>query len=313
MKLKEIAKDVYACLQEDSGFGWNNSGFVNLGGGLVVDTFWDLNLTGKLLDLYGTVSSKPPKRLVNTHHNGDHCWGNQLFKDAEIIGHRLCTERMKKEAQLPGVLQAAISAPQSSPPGLKWFIDDISIHNFTGIQITPPTVLVEDRLDLELDGFPCQIIYVGPAHTAGDLIVYLPEHGVVFAGDLLWNECTPIRWEGTHARWLESIDLVLSLNPKVIVPGHGALCGADEANDVRDYLEFVYSESRRCFHEGLSPLEAAKKIDLGPYSNWTEPERLIFNVARAYGEFRGDPWDAPSDVMGLLIQGGELRAYWQGK
>ena len=88
MELKEIAKDVYACLQEDKGFGWNNSGFINRGGGLVVDTFWDLPFTRQMIKLYRGKGPQPPRYLVNTHHNGDHVWGNQLFEGAEIIAHR---------------------------------------------------------------------------------------------------------------------------------------------------------------------------------------------------------------------------------
>ena len=112
MEIKEIAKDVYACMQEDKGFGCNSSGFINLGEGLVVDTFWDLNLTQKLFDLYGSIATKPPKKLMNTHHNGDHCWGNQLFKGSEIIGHKLCAEAMQREAQLPAACCKWVSSPR---------------------------------------------------------------------------------------------------------------------------------------------------------------------------------------------------------
>ena len=313
MEIKELAKDVYACMQEDKGFGCNSSGFINLGGGLVVDTYWDLNLTRKLFDLYGSIAGKPPKRLINTHHNGDHCWGNQLFTGTEIIGHKLCAEAMQREAQLPGMLNMGIKSPENFPPDMKWFFHDISQLDFSEIQITPPNVFVEDRMDLDLGGFPCQIIYVGPAHTAGDVIVYLPEHGVVFGGDLFWNGCTPIRWEGTHAKWMESIDMVLSFDPKVVVPGHGPLCGVEEIKQVRSYLEHVFTESRRLFDEGLSSLEACKKIDLGPYAKWTQPERLIFNVSRAFVEFRGDPWNTPLNALDLIAQGAQLRKHWDNK
>lgn len=119
MKLVEIEKDIFACLQEDKGFGWNNSGFVNLGDGLVIDTLYDLNHTKRMIELYEDVSSGPLKRLVNTHHNGDHTWGNQLFKDAEIIAHHLCAEEMEKEKKrnLPGLLQSSS------------FIISSSLHN----------------------------------------------------------------------------------------------------------------------------------------------------------------------------------------
>ena len=96
MELRSIAPDVYACLQEDRGLGCSNSGLIDRGGGLVVDTFWDLPHTREMMRLYGDVWRAPAERVVNTHHNGDHCWGNQLFAGAEIIGHRLCAEAMAK-------------------------------------------------------------------------------------------------------------------------------------------------------------------------------------------------------------------------
>ena len=72
MKLQELAGDVYACLQPDKGLGWSNSGFVNRGGGLVVDTFWDLPHTRELIENYRRVWKEEARRVVNTHHNGEH-------------------------------------------------------------------------------------------------------------------------------------------------------------------------------------------------------------------------------------------------
>ena len=71
-------------------------------------------------------------------------------------------------------------------------------------------------------------------------------------------------------------------------------------HEMKAYLEYVFSESRRFFEAGLDALEAAKKIDLGPYADWTEPERLVFNVERAYRELRGEPWDTPIDTVKVL-------------
>ncbi len=90
MELRQIAKDVYACLQEDLGLGYSNSGFVRRAGGMVIDTFWDVGHTREMVGHYATVWKKPPERVVNTHDNGDHCWGNQLFADAEIIASANC-------------------------------------------------------------------------------------------------------------------------------------------------------------------------------------------------------------------------------
>lgn len=313
MELKEVAENVYACLQEDRGLGWSNAGLVNLAGGLAIDSLYDLNHTKEMLDLYRTVSPEPPRRLVNTHHNGDHTWGNQLFADAEIIAHRLCARYLEKEKEenMPALIQSGIDNPDAFPPELHWLLDDIGEFNFSDVDITLPNLLFDDRLELDLDGAPCHLIYVGPAHTAGDIIIHLPEHRVVFVGDIIFRNCTPVSWEGTYAQWLKALDLVLSLEPTVIVPGHGPLCDAEGVREFREYLEFVYAESNFLFDEGLSALDAAKRIELGPYAEWTEPERLYFNVHRAYREFSGEPWDAPLNAIELFMQCHLLRKHWE--
>jgi len=306
MELKQIAKDVYACLQEDRGLGTSNSGLINRGGGMVIDTFWDLPHTRELIATYARVWKAPARRVVNTHHNGDHCWGNQLFRGAEIIGHRLCAAAFGKEK--PEAMQMLTKAAGSDNPLMAWMGRAFAGWDFSGIELTPPTTLFDERLDLDLDGIHAELVYVGPAHTQGDVIVHLPEQGVVFVGDVLFRLCTPIGWEGTFAKWTEALDRLIALQPDVIVPGHGPLCGVEGPREMRAYLQYVRAEAQRGFDAGRSALETAKKIDLGPYANWTQPERLIFNVERAFREFRGEPWDAPLDVTRLFSEMYELSA-----
>jgi glyoxylase-like metal-dependent hydrolase (beta-lactamase superfamily II) len=308
MELRAIAKDVWACLQPDRGWGWSNSGFVARGGGLVVDTLMDVKHTRRMIELYSGVSPQPARRLVNTHDNADHCWGNQLFRGAEIIGHRRCAEAMRKGIQ-PAAMQAMLDLRNPSP-GVAWFAADAREFDFRDVEVTPPTTLLDDRLDLDLGGRPCEIVYLGPAHTGSDVVVWLPEDRVLFTGDLLFRLCTPVGWEGSFANWIRALDRMLRLDPAVVVPGHGPVTDADGLRDFRGYLGFVRAESESAFARGLSEQEAARRIDLGPYAAWTQPERLVFNVARAYRELRGDPEDAPVNAVALLDQCCELRAYW---
>jgi glyoxylase-like metal-dependent hydrolase (beta-lactamase superfamily II) len=298
MELRPIARDVYACLQQDRGLGWSNSGLVNRGGGLVVDTFWDLPHTRHLIETYARVSPAPARRVVNTHHNGDHCWGNQLFRGAEIIGHRRCAAAFGRER--PEAMQALRAGAGSGDPTLETLARLLADWDFSGIEPTPPTTLVDDRLELDLGGMVVHLLYVGPAHTAGDLIVHLPAERVVFAGDVLFRLCTPIGWDGTTARWIAALDEIVALAPEVIVPGHGPLCGTEGAREMQAYLRYVEAEAKRFFAAGLSALEAARRIDLGPYAGWTEPERVRFQIERAYRELRGEPYDAPMPVAELF-------------
>ena len=298
MELREIARDVFACLQEDRGLGFSNSGLVNRDGGLVVDTFWDLAHTREMIASYARVAKGPLRRVVNTHANGDHCWGNQLFPDAEIIGHRECATGMTRER--PDMMMMLRSGRDSADPMVADLARQLQPWDFTGVTLTPPTTLIADRTTLDLDGIEAQLIPVGPAHTAGDVIVHLPAKRIVFTGDVLFRLCTPIGWEGTFAKWTAALDRIVALDPAVIVPGHGPLCGVEGPREMKAYLEYVRGEATRFFHDGVSVEDAARRIDLGPYAGWTEPQRILFNVARAYRELRGEPYDAPVDAGSML-------------
>jgi glyoxylase-like metal-dependent hydrolase (beta-lactamase superfamily II) len=308
MELRQIARDVYACLQEDRGLGCSNSGLLARDGGLVVDTFWDLPHTREMIDLYAGVLPAPARRVVNTHHNGDHCWGNQLFPDAELIGHRLCAAGFAKES--PEMMQALRGLADHEDPALAGFARRLAEWDFTDVRPTPPTTLIDERLDLDLGGLTAALLYVGPAHTQGDVIVHLPGERIVFTGDILFRNCTPIGWEGTFANWKTALDRIVELAPEQVVPGHGPVCGVEGPREMRAYLDYVETESRDAFAAGLSAVDAAKRMDLGPYADWTEPERLVFNVDRAYRELRGEPWDAPVDVQAIMRGMHALQAHW---
>ena len=298
MELQELARDIYACLQPDRGLGTSNSGLLNRDGGLVVDTFWDLPHTRQMIKTYARVWKAPARRVVNTHRNGDHCWGNQLFPDAEIIGHRLCAAEFGKER--PEFMQTLRNSGSSRDPALAAFARRLADWDLAGIELRPPQTLVDERLTIDLDGIQAHLIYVGPAHTSGDLIVHLPAERIVFTGDILFRLCTPIGWEGTYDRWIAALDRIVALAPDVVVPGHGPVCGLEGPREMKAYLQYVRAESKRLFDRGLSAVDAAKRIDLGPYAGWTEPERIVFQVERAYRELRGEPFDAPIDVTPLF-------------
>ncbi|MGB5133904.1 MAG: MBL fold metallo-hydrolase [Prochlorococcaceae cyanobacterium] len=209
--------------------------------------------------------------------------GNQLFKGAEIIAHRSVPERMKQVAEphesqelLHGVgnlLKRLVL--KTLHPGLlaagQQLAED---YNFDGIQLVLLTTLFDKRFELDLDGTEVHLIYVGPCHQVGDTIIHVPKEGVIFAGDVLFRQCTPMGWTGSFEKWFQCLELMISVEPKVIVPGHGPLCGVEGAIEMKQYPEYVRTESRTCFEDGMPALEAAKRIEVGPYGEWRAPARL---------------------------------------
>lgn len=294
-----------AFLQPDGGFGLSNAGIVaGRDGATLVDTFFDLPHTRALLAAVHDATKTPVRRVVNTHHNGDHCWGNQLCRDAEIVGHRRCRELMF--AFPPALLEHLRTAPPDRP-GTALLHEGMNRFDFRGIELTPPTVVFDERLTVYVHGLALELRYLGPAHTAGDVVAWLPDEGVLFTGDLVFRQCAPLGWEGTFARWIAALDTMIALRPALVVPGHGPVGGVEALEEQRAYLLYVVGEAQHGFRRGLSPLETALAIDLGPYADWAEPERIVFIVARAFRELRGDPEDDPIDFLGLADAMAEYR------
>jgi glyoxylase-like metal-dependent hydrolase (beta-lactamase superfamily II) len=305
VKLQQVSESCFAVLNERNRLCDANSGLVNRGGGAVIDTQADLHHARQMIELFGRVWPGMPKRVINTSENGDHVSGNQFFAGSEIIAHRSVPDRMQQVAdplRYRQLLDAADGfasrlmlravAPGELAIGRQLRRD----YDFDGIELTPPTTLFDDQYVLDLDGTEVRLIHVGPCHQVGDTIVHVPQEGIVFAGDAIFRQCTPMGWAGSYERWLQCLDLIVWLDPEVIVPGHGPLCGIEGAMEMKAYLEYVHDESRRHFEQGLNAMEAAKRIELGPYRNWRCPARLVANVESAYREFRNEPAHAPSET-----------------
>jgi cyclase len=305
MNLQQVSENCFAVLNEKNRVCDANSGLINRGGGVVIDTQSDLFHARRMIELFGKVWPGMPKRVINTHEDGDHVWGNQLFEGAEIIAHRTVPDRMKQVAD-PSETQKLLKGADrllsrlvlgAIHPGALAIAKQLrQDYDLDGVELALPTTGFDERHVLELDGTEVHLIYVGPCHQVGDTIVHVPKEGVVFAGDVIFRQCTPMGWTGTYEKWLRTLDLIIWLDPEVIVPGHGPVCGIEGAMEMKAYLEYVRDESQRFFEQSLTALEASKRIDLGSYGAWRGPARLYLNVERAYREFRSEPPDAHWDT-----------------
>jgi cyclase len=301
--LHEIADGVWAYLQPDGGWGWSNAGLITGdGSSLLVDTLFDLRLTAEMLQAMRATSPAAHHigTVVNTHANGDHCYGNSLMGDAQIIATARCATEMQ---ELPPATMAAMLRSADALGAAGQFVQRIfSPFSFEDVPLTLPTRTFEDRLDLHVGGRTVSVLEVGPAHTAGDAVVHLPEAGIVFTGDILFHGGHPIVWSGPVANWITACDRVLALQPSVVVPGHGPLATPAALVDLKEYFTLLTSEARTRYEAGMSPLDAARDIDLGPYAGWSEAERVVANVHALYRDF-GDASSA--DALTLM---GEMAA-----
>jgi glyoxylase-like metal-dependent hydrolase (beta-lactamase superfamily II) len=291
--LKEIAPDVYAYIQAKGSWFWSNAGLiVGKDHAIVVDSLATVSLTQNFIKEIRRVTDKPIRFLVNTHHHGDHIWGNHLFEHPVSICHAACWQEIRRTDMYdPNILN------------LIW-----PEFDFRGIQVTPPTVTFDRNLTLHLDDREIQLIHPNWAHSPGDTLVHLPQEKVVFAGDLLFFYSTPVGFEASISSWVEAMDIMTDLNAETYIPGHGPVCGQEGVQRSREYLALVRHEARQRFDAQMSAFNAAKGIDLGPFRHWVNWERILVNVERLYIEFRGEPPTTEIDRAATLGQMQQLAA-----
>lgn len=277
--LHELGDGCFAYLQPDGGWGWSNAGLiVGDGVSLLVDTLFDLRLTAEMLEsMAPAVAGAPIATVVNTHANGDHCYGNQLVTDAEIIASVSAAHEMTEVP--PSMLAALTHAPGELGELFRSFFGSFE---FEGIEHTLPTRTFQDRLDLEVGGRLVELIEVGPAHTAGDVIAYVPDARTVYTGDILFIGGTPIVWAGPLTNWINACDLMLGMDIETVVPGHGPLTDKAGIVQVRDYLSFVQHEASARFEVGMDAWDAARDIALNGFGDWGESGRISVNVDTVY-------------------------------
>jgi glyoxylase-like metal-dependent hydrolase (beta-lactamase superfamily II) len=180
---------------------------------------------------------------------------------------------------------------------------------FDGIEVESPTRTFDDRFTLDVGGRKVELIEVGPAHTAGDTIVYVPDAATVYTGDILFIGGTPIVWAGPLSNWVAACDLMLGMNIDTVVPGHGPLTDKAGVTAVRDYLSFVDEEATARFESGVDAFDAARDIGraLGldeRFSELGEFGRIAVNVETVYRTL--DPGHVTPDVVEQFRRMAEL-------
>lgn len=284
--LHEIGNDCYAYLQPDGGWGYSNAGLVvGNGQSLLVDTLFDLKLTASMLEsMKAVTASAPIGTVVNTHANGDHCYGNQLVKDANIVASAATAHEMTEVP--PAMLAALNKAPGEVGDLFRSFFGDFE---FDGIDLALPTQTFTGQLTVKVGERDIELIEVGPAHTAGDTIAYVPSARTVYTGDILFIGGAPIVWAGPLENWIAACDLINSLDVDVVVPGHGPLTDKDGVSRVREYLSFVLTEASARQEQGMDAFDAAREICadiLGDpnksFATWKEFGRISVNVDTVY-------------------------------
>lgn len=268
----EIAPQVYAFIQES---GATNSGFiVGEEGVLVIDSLMTPSLATRLLSAIRSVTKAPIRYLVDTHYHGDHVFGNQYFVPAPIIGHINCRRELIEK------FDANMQRYRNTRPEL--------IPELEQIRMTLPDLTFEDRMNIRLGDREIQLIYLGRAHTAGDILLHLPQDGILYAGDIAFHKVLPAFPDGHITKWLEVMEQTARIDVQTIVPGHGPVGGKAEFEEAKELMAHLHSEVRRGFDQGLTEEETARNVNLGKFGNFLGQDRVGLVTHMAYLAYRGE-------------------------
>lgn len=288
--VEEVADGAFAYIQPDGTWWINNTGFLIGDGGVVaIDACATERRTRAFLDTMARISGGAPVRtLVNTHHHGDHTHGNCFFPASTIVAH----EKTRSEMLRYGLMER-----EPVWPGVDW----------GELETAAPFLTFTEQITLHVGDIRAEVRHFGQsAHTSNDSVVWLPEQGVVYTGDLIFNGGTPFLLMGSPTGYLETLEQLRALGARTFVPGHGPVCGPEQIDVAVGYTEFLRDTAARGRAAGLDPLSLAYETDLGEYAALSDPERLVGNLHRAYAELSG----GEVDIYGALA---DMIAYNGGK
>lgn len=289
-RLKPLAGNVYALY----GRGGNVGFFVGPEAVLVVDSQFK-DLAPGIVAQIRTVSDKPIKFLLNTHHHGDHVGGNEVFKQfAMIIAHDNVRTRMLAspadiQRDYPSQLEEAKKAGNAEL--IKYFTDQIAWAKTVKIEeISAPVMTFDSSLTIHMGDETIHVWHLPPAHTDGDSVVYFEKAKVLHMGDDFFNQVIPfidVKSGGSVSGYMAAIDKAVSRVPAdaTVIPGHGEVSDVAGLKAFRQYFVDLTSAAKAAKAAGKTKDAFTKEARLPAYESWNGyKDRFASNAASAWDE-----------------------------
>jgi cyclase len=306
--LLQLSEGVYACVHKFGGEAICNAGVIDNGEATIIfDTFLSPRVAGELKELVDVLDLSPVRYVVNSHAHNDHIRGNQVFdEEIQLIS-------TKRTAELIGEWEPhGIQEEKEYAPALFMYWDslymaysgDTTSREFTSIQMWRPyykvlsesyrevttripDVFVEGEMELNGPDRKVRLISRGPGNTESDLILFLPDDGIIFSGDLVFNEMHPYLGDGDPEGWLGYLDFMDQLEYSTIVPGHGQVCGQEGIQWMKRYIADLQQKARQLVGEDF-PVDSIAALPVpAQFGTWWferfYPMNLRFMVARMSG------------------------------
>ncbi|MGC2164850.1 MAG: MBL fold metallo-hydrolase [Gallionella sp.] len=272
----KVADGIYALVgdlgqRSPDNLGHNiTSGFIVTAKGVVV-----VDTGGSLADaqaIHSAIAKVTDKSVLYAVNSGgqDHRWfGNDYFRHqgAKLVASEAAANDMRERG-----------APQLATAGL------LLKENIAGTQLVYPDITFRDHYTLPINDEQIELLYSGGAHTPGDIVVWLPQRSIVFAGDTVFTQRLPGVMPGSTERWIRSLEYLRdTLKPEIVVPGHGHVTDMNEAlRDSYDYLVFLRAATRERFANGaFDPIEASQGLDQSRFKYLVNYDDLRFRSLNA--------------------------------
>jgi len=268
------------------------------GASLLIDTPLDGRLTREMLTAFEPFTAQAPiKKVINTHPDLDHWWGNAWLPQAEVIASDAAAKQMRHES--PPYRVRTLRRVASMAGGLPGSVGRMGryVTSFLGpCELDDHKIRFPDRTFTKsvtetIGGRTVEIIELGPTHTASDSIVFVPDARVVFTGDLVFTKVTPIMWHGPVSTWINALEKIMALDADVYVPGHGPVSTRIELMDLLNYWTWLNTAVIHHKKAGLGIREIINRLvtarEFAAFAGWKSPERLYVSVTNIYRDLDG--------------------------
>jgi phosphoglycerate dehydrogenase-like enzyme/glyoxylase-like metal-dependent hydrolase (beta-lactamase superfamily II) len=243
---------------------------------------------GDVLEAIRKTTKKPIRYVLDTHHHGDHAWGNAVWvkAGATILAHRNAARLLR----LTG--PADFAAAGKGPMGRK------DVREST---LKMPSLIFDDRLVLDDGTQRVEFLHFGHSHTIGDAVAWLPRHKILCTGDACVNGAYNYMGQSDSASWIRCLGKMQELDVKLVAPGHGPLADKELLTKQKCYFQELRRQVKKGIDEGKEVEDIIKNVSMPWYKEWTTVNPATDNIKHVWNEYMGlvAPWDFEYD-LGVL-------------